>query len=74
MLGVCVLPFIKMLAMLFLFKAAAVIIRPVTEDKLCAILDKVSEAVSMLMGAVALMGVFSIINISVIVGVGVNAV
>ena len=74
MLGVCAMPFIKMLSMLFLFKAAAVVVRPVTEDKLCSILETVSEAVSMLMGTVALMGVFSVINISVIVGAGVNAV
>ena len=70
--GVCLMPFLKMFAFMLLFKLTSVAIKPVLDARLCAVADTVGEAVSMIMGAVALMCVFSFISIAVIVGAGVN--
>lgn len=70
--GVCLIPFLKMFAFMLLFKLTAILIKPVLDGRLCAVVDTVGEAVSMMMGAVALMGVFSFISVAIIVGAGVS--
>ncbi len=72
LVGVCLLPFLKMFAMMLLFKLTAILIRPVLDGRLCCVVDMVGEAVSMTMGAVALMCVFSFISVAVMVGAGVS--
>ena len=72
LVGMCLLPFLKMFAFMLLFKLTSVLIKPVLDGRLCSVVDNVSEAVSMIMGAVALMCVFSFISIAIIVGAGVS--
>lgn len=72
LVGVCLAPFLKMFAFVLLFKLAAIIIKPVLDGRLCTIVDTVGEAVSMIMGAVALMCIFSFMSIAIIVGAGVS--
>lgn len=70
---VCITPFIRMFGLMLLFKLAGILIRPVLDGRLCGVIDGVGESVSMMMGAVALMSVFSFLNVAVIAGAGVNA-
>lgn len=71
--SVCITPFLKMFGLMLLFKIAAILVRPVLDARLCAVVEGTGEAVSMMMGAVALMSVFSFLNVAVIAGAGVNS-
>ncbi len=70
---ICITPFLELFAIMILFKLASVIVSPVLDSELVSIVDGIGEGVSMIMGTVALISVFSFLNIAVIAGAGVNA-
>ena len=70
--GVCLTPFLKMLACMLLFKLASALIRPVLDVRLCAVVDTAGEAAAMIMGAAALLCLYCFVSIAVIVGAGVR--
>jgi len=69
---VCITPFLRMFALMLLFKITAILIQPILDERLIGIVDGVGDSVSMMMGAVALMSVFSFLNVAVIAGAGVG--
>lgn len=70
---VCIIPFLEMFGLMIIMRIASVIIRPVLDIRLASVVDGVGDSVSMMMASVALMSVFSFLNIAVIAGAGIGA-
>ncbi len=67
---ICLLPFIKMLAIVILYRLAVVFISPVVNEKIKRLVTALADALSMIMSVTALLGIMYIVNIAVLVSIG----
>lgn len=71
-LGVCVFPVLKMLAMLLVYKLAAAMVEPMGDARTGKMLSVIGDHLSMLTGVVAAVGLMFIIMIAIIAGIANN--
>ncbi len=71
-LVLCAVPFLKMLSVVVLYRLAGVLVQPVAEARVNMVLTASVEALTMIMGLTALLGVMYLINISAMITAGVG--
>ena len=67
---ICLSPFIKIMAIVILYRLAVVFVSPVAHDKIRKVITHVADSLSMIMSITALLGVMYIITIAVMVSLG----
>jgi len=60
-------PFTRVMAVVILYKLAAVMVQPVVNDKMSKAINSASESMTMIMGLIAVMGILFIMNTSIFI-------
>lgn len=67
---ICAAPFTRVMAVVILYKLAAVMVQPVVNDKMSRVVSSASESMTMVMGLIAVMGILFIMNTAIFISTG----
>lgn len=67
---ICVMPGIKLMSLIFIYKFTSAIIEPISDGKVVDCLNEISKALILVLGTVLSIGVMFFIAITIIVGAG----
>ncbi|WP_026894105.1 stage III sporulation protein AE [Clostridiisalibacter paucivorans] len=67
---ICLLPAVKLISLVFIYRLASAIIEPISEDKIIDCLSEISKSLIMVLATVLSVGVMFFISITIIIGAG----
>ncbi len=67
---ICIIPIIKILSLIFIYKIAGALIEPITNSKIADSLNEISKSLIMLLATVTSVGVMFFIAVTIIIGAG----
>ena len=70
LIGICLFPLLKIGAVILLFKAATVLVEPISDERITECMNDVSKSMGMIFAVVVLVAFMFIITVSTIIGAG----
>lgn len=67
---ICIMPVIKILSLIFIYKVASALVEPITNSKIVDSLNEISKSLIMLLATVTSVGVMFFIAVTIIIGAG----
>ncbi len=67
---ICLIPIIKILSLIFIYKIAGALVEPITNSKIVDCLNEISKSLIMLLATVTSVGVMFFIAVTIIIGAG----
>lgn len=67
---ICIIPIIKILSLIFIYKIAGALVEPITNSKIVDCLNEISKSLIMLLATVTSVGVMFFIAVTIIIGAG----
>jgi len=67
---ICIMPVIKILSLIFIYKVAGALVEPITNSKIVDSLNEISKSLIMLLATVTSVGVMFFIAVTIIIGAG----
>ncbi|WP_352420024.1 stage III sporulation protein AE [Proteiniborus sp.] len=67
---ICVIPVIKILSLIFIYKIAGALVEPITNKRIVDCLNEISKSLVMLLATVTSVGVMFFIAVTIIIGAG----
>lgn len=67
---ICIIPIIKILSLIFIYKVAGALVEPITNNKIVDCLNEISKSLIMLLATVTSVGVMFFIAVTIIIGAG----
>jgi stage III sporulation protein AE len=67
---ICAAPFIKILAMVIVYRLIAVLVQPVSDERIGNAITAAADSMTMIMGLMALIGMLFVLNTAVFVSLG----
>ncbi|SHH08911.1 stage III sporulation protein AE [Tepidibacter thalassicus] len=70
LIGICLLPILKIVSIMLVYKISAIIIEPISEDNISSYLNEIGNLMTIILSAVVAVGIMFFITISILASIG----